>query len=124
MRIFKTRFFDKWAKNEMLSNQVLLEIIQEIELGFVGVSLGSNVYKKRASLPGRGKSGGARTLIAYKTSERAFFIFGFPKNEKGNLSPKEKMMTKKFATELLNYSNEQIVKLIKDGKLIEVKYET
>ncbi|MCP3688954.1 MAG: type II toxin-antitoxin system RelE/ParE family toxin, partial [Gammaproteobacteria bacterium] len=33
-----------------------------------------------------GKSGGARTLLAYKVGGKAFFVYGFAKNVRGNVT--------------------------------------
>jgi len=123
MRIFKTRLFAKWLRKEKLSDQLLRGAVQEIEKGLVDADLGENVYKKRIPLKGRGKRGGARSIIAYKASEKTFFIFGFAKNEKDNVSSKELKIVKSLARELLSYTDRELSELIKDGKLIEVKYD-
>ncbi len=52
-------------------------------------NVGGYVYKKRVALPGRGKRGGARTLIAFKRGAAAFFIYGYPKNERANIRDDE-----------------------------------
>lgn len=123
MRIFKTRLFGKWAKAVKLSDKLLNRAIVEMERGLIDADLGGTVYKQRIRLEGHGKRGGARSIIAYKASEKAFFIFGFAKNEKENISVEELKIAKAFATELLSYADEQLDKLIKDGKLIEVTYD-
>ncbi|RDI41106.1 type II toxin-antitoxin system RelE/ParE family toxin [Aquicella lusitana] len=123
MRIFKTPVFAKWAKQEKLTDSQLRQAIREMEQGLIDADLGGHIYKKRIALPGRGKRGGSRSILAYQAKEKAFFIFGFAKNEKATISDEELKIAKVFAKELLQYSNEQLNKLIKDGKLYEVKYE-
>lgn len=56
-------------------------------------------------------------------SENTFFIFGYAKNEKANIDSEELKLAKKLAHEFLNYSREQLNKLLQEGKLFEVKYE-
>ncbi|MBL4571671.1 MAG: type II toxin-antitoxin system RelE/ParE family toxin, partial [Gammaproteobacteria bacterium] len=73
MIAYKNKEFSKWAKKEGLSDALLLAALDEMEHGLVEADLGGNVFKKRVSL-GLGKSGGARTLLAYKKGNRAFFI--------------------------------------------------
>jgi hypothetical protein len=80
MRIFKTRWFHRWAAKEGLSDPALAAAARELEQG-LGDAMGGFVYKKRIALPGRGKRGGARTLIAYRRGQAVFFMYGFPKNE-------------------------------------------
>ena len=89
MRIFKTKWFTKWAKKERLSDTALREAIDEIEQGLADAKLSDFVYKKRIAQPGHGKRGSTRTILAFKTGEKAFFIFGFAKNETANINDAE-----------------------------------
>ncbi len=74
MRIFKAKDFSKWAKS-LISDDTLKDIVTEMEKGNVGDQLGANLYKKRLPVHGRGKRGGARSFIAYKTKNRTFFMY-------------------------------------------------
>jgi hypothetical protein len=122
MRIFKTRVFTRWARKENVTDEIICKAIKEIQTGLVDADLGSNLYKKRVALRGRGKRGSARTLLAYQVSEKAFFIYGFMKNEKENISPKELKAIKLIATNLLSYNEEALQAAIKAGELKEVTY--
>ena len=120
MRIFKTRQFDKWAVKEGLSDSVLRVAVAEMETGLIDADLGGNVVKKRVALPGRGKSGGARTMLAYRLGERAFFVYGFAKNERDNIDDKELKTLKKLAAIQLALAPVQLALTLAEGKLIEV----
>ena len=122
MRIFKTRLFAKWAFKENVNDELLRQAVREIEQGFIEADLGGYVYKKRIALKGHGKRGGARSIIAYKAASRTFFIFGYAKNERSNMTTEERKIAKTLAAELLSYSAEQLKKLVKDGKLMEVEF--
>lgn len=61
----------------------------EIETGLVDAELGGQVVKKRGPLEGRGKRGCARTLLAYRQGDKAFFVYGFTKNERDNIDASE-----------------------------------
>jgi len=50
--------------------------------GLIDADLGGSVYKKRLPLPGRGKSCGARILVATKHADRWFLLTGFGKNDR------------------------------------------
>ena len=76
MRIFKTKLFSKWARNEEISDESLRKAVCEMEEGLVDANLGGSVYKKRIALNDRGKSGGVRTLLAYKMEDKAFLFMG------------------------------------------------
>ena len=79
MRVFKNKLFSKWATKEGLSDEDLLNAVAEIENGLIDADLGGSVLKKRVALAGRGKSAGSRTLLAYRISDKAFFVYGFAK---------------------------------------------
>ena len=69
-----------------LTNAALLQAVDEMAQGLVDADLGGYVFKKRVALPGRGKRGSARTIVATRLNDRWFFLFGFNKNEKSNLA--------------------------------------
>ena len=121
MRIYKTRLFDKWASSEGLSDQALKAAVVEMEAGLIDAELGGHVVKKRVALPGRGKSGGARTLLAYRRGDRAFFVYGFAKNERDNIDDKELKALKKTAAIQLGLSEAQLAQALAAKKLIEVR---
>lgn len=86
----------------------------------LGDALGGHVYKKRIGLPGRGKRGGVRTLIAFRQGERAFFMYGYPKNERANISSDELEALRLLAKELLGYSEQGLAKAVRACELTEV----
>lgn len=102
MKAFKTRTFAKWASGEGLADDALASAVAEIGQGLVDARLGGQVFKKRVALRGRGKRASARTLVAFKKGDKAFFIYGFAKNERANVSGKELRALRLLAKELLN----------------------
>ena len=121
MRIFKSKWFNKWAEKEGLTDKALTEAITEMEDGLNDGELGGNVYKKRAAIQGQGKRGGLRTIIAFKIEDKSFFMFGFAKNQQDNIDKKELKALKLMAKDLLSYSDKQLKQAIKVSELIEVK---
>jgi hypothetical protein len=120
MRIFKNKEFALWAKEQKLADFTLKRAIHDIEEGLFEANLGGNVYKKRISLGNRGKSGGARTIIAFKRHNNTFFIYGFAKNERTNITPREQHALKALAKIYFTYDEKQINRAIEVGALIEV----
>jgi hypothetical protein len=120
MRIFKTSFFHKWAKKIGLENETIKIAVDEISSGLYDANLGGHLYKKRVGLKGRGKSGGLRTIIAFKKEEKAFFVYGFAKNEKANIDEIEEKIYKKLAALFLSYNDDAINLAIKNKEIIEV----
>lgn len=119
MKIYKTRWFHKWTFAEGITDAVLQAAVEEMEQGLAD-ALGGYVFKKRIAIPGRGKRGGARTLIAFRQGEKAFFLYGYPKNERANIGSDELKALRLLAKELLGYSPQGLAKAIRAGQLIEV----
>ncbi len=123
MRIFKARWFQRWAKKEGLSAQALKTAVLEMEQGLVDADLGGSVYKKRVPIAGQGKRGSMRTLLAFRIGENAFFIFGFAKNKQANISQKEEQAIKRLAREFLGYTEHALKKALAAGELVEADNE-
>ena len=75
-------------KNKITDSD-LLETITNLSKQKSSSNLGGGLFKLRLARKGQGKSGGYRTLLAYKHEEVVFFMYAFAKNEKGNLSEVE-----------------------------------
>ncbi|QEY16362.1 type II toxin-antitoxin system RelE/ParE family toxin [Cellvibrio sp. KY-GH-1] len=121
-RLFKTRTFNRWCATE-LTDQALCNAVNEMKRGLIDARLGGDVFKKRIAIPGRGKRAGARTLIATHLKDRWFFIFGFNKNERDNISPHELKYLQQLAQDLLAMNDLELKKVLRTGELLEIHYE-
>jgi hypothetical protein len=121
MKKLMTRHFAKWAKKQNIPDNELTNALNEVKDGIYEANLGGHIIKKRIRFQGKGKSGSGRTIICYKHADKAFFIHGFAKNEKTNLSSKELRAFKELAKLLLSLTNEKLNIAIKKGNFIEVK---
>jgi len=121
--IYKTRYFARWARKTGLTDSLLETAVLEIQSGLLEADLGGGIVKKRIALPGRGKRGSTRTLLATNLDDRWFFIFGFEKNERENISENELTTLKKLAKDLLGMTAAQITVAIGEGSLVEVGHE-
>ena len=120
MEIYKITAFDEWAKEYNVSDGTLLDAIREMNNGLYDANLGGNVYKKRVPLNNNGKSGGARTIIAFKVNDKAFFIYSFAKNKQDNINEKDLKALKKSAKIYLGLTDKEIIKAVNIGNLIKV----
>ncbi len=91
--------------------------------GLVDADLGGGVVKKRVALPGRGESGGARTLVATNRSSRWFFVFGFEKNERANDTARELEALQAIAADLLKLTAIQLDAHVENKALQEICYD-
>ena len=121
MRAFKIKAFAKWASGEGLSDDALASAVVEMEKGLIDAKLGGQVVKKRVALPGRGKRGSTRMLVAFRQGNKAFFVYGFAKKERTNISDKELRALKMLAKELMSYTTATLTKAKKAGELIEIE---
>ena len=119
-RVFKTRHFSRWMRKTELTESALCNAVNEMIQGLIDADLGGGVVKKRVGLAGRGKSGGARTLIATNKGTRWFFVFGFEKNDRANIADNELEALQDLAQELLARSSNQLNEAVQDGTLLEI----
>lgn len=122
-RTFKTRHFARWMRKTELSDALLCIAVAEMAAGLVDADLGGGVVKKRVALPGRGKSGGARTLVATNRGDRWFFVFGFEKNERANIRDDELEELQDIAADLLARTGRELDQAITDGALLEICHD-
>jgi hypothetical protein len=120
VRIFQNKAFMRFATKAGIGDVALCEAIRDAERGLIAADLGGGVIKQRIARPGRGKSGGFRTLIVFRAGARAFFVHGFAKNDKDNIGQDELSALKKLANALLAYDDKAIARVIASGTLAEV----
>ncbi|MAA73275.1 MAG: hypothetical protein CMN28_01035 [Salinisphaeraceae bacterium] len=121
MRIYETKWFARWAKGQPLSDAALAAAIEEMERGLVDADLGGLLFKKRVGHSGKGKSGGTRALVAWRSRNRAVLIYGFAKNQRDNISARELKALKLLAREFMGYEEKQLKRLVRADELLEVE---
>ena len=121
MKKLCTKWFKKWARKANLSDENLLEAIENLENGLSVADLGGNIYKVRVQRQGKGKSSGFRTIVVYRIEEKAIFLYGFGKNEKSNIDKQELSYFKKLGSDLLALNEEQINNSIKKQILFDLE---
>jgi hypothetical protein len=68
MRIFKTKWFARFARHEQITDVGLSEAIERAERGLIDADLGGRLIKQRVARRGKGRSGGTapslRTVLS------------------------------------------------------------
>ena len=123
MRIFKLKAFARFQRKERISDTALAAVVFNADNGFLDADLGGGLIKQRFSRAGQGKSGGYRTVIAFRRGERAVFLFGFAKNERKNIGVEDLEELKYLAREYLEMKTDQIDAMIEQDEFIEVNYD-
>ena len=120
IRIFKIKGFMRFQRKERIADAALIEAIRLAESGLVDADLGGGLIKQRIARLGQGKRGGYRTLIAFSQKDRAFFVFGFAKNERSNIGTEELEELKTLAAIYFSLSENQIAELIETDEVVEL----
>jgi hypothetical protein len=81
---------------------------------------GGGIVKQRVPRKGQGRSGGFRTIVAYRSGDRAFFLYGFAKNERENIEDSELAAIKIAAGLLMSMQPDMLQAALKARKIEEV----
>ena len=120
MSVYKTKEFSKFARKADLGSAELLEAARAVASGQWDADLGGGVFLRRIAREGGGKSGGFRTIVLFKVGGHSFFVHGFAKNEKANITPKELKALKKLATTFLGLDAGALETANTAGEIAEV----
>jgi hypothetical protein len=120
-RIFKTKWFQRFARKEGIEDAALVEAVGRAEKGQIDANLGSGVIKQRIARAGQGRSGGYRTIILFRQGDRAVFMYGLAKSARANIRADEEKQFKEAAKHLLALAEEQLAQLVRQGDFVEVK---
>jgi hypothetical protein len=120
LRIFVTRWFARFARRERIARADLREAIRRAESGLLDADLGGGVIKQRIARPHAGKSGGFRSIVLFRSGDRAFFVYGFAKSARATIRPDELLGFKRLAAEMLGYNDAALAKAVASGALMEV----
>lgn len=120
MNVYKTRWFDRWAKKQGLTDRSLCIAVNEMITGLYEADLGGGLLKKRIARSGQGKRGGFRTLVATNKDNRWIFVYGFPKNERSNIDKDEAEALKKLAAHVLSLTTSALDQAQRAGEFVEV----
>jgi hypothetical protein len=120
VRIFLTKGMARFARRERIGSESLREAVVRIGAGLIDADLGGGLIKQRVPRTGKGRSGGYRTIIAYRQGRRAVFLYGFAKSERENIGPDELVELRKLGSNWLNASHQVIADALEESILQEV----
>jgi hypothetical protein len=123
VRIFKSRWFQRFAKREEIADSDLRDAANRADRGLIDADLGGEVIKQRIARPGRGKSTGYRAIVFFRRGARAFFMYGFSKSQRANIDDHELKQFKAAAKHVLALSERQLAELIERGDFVEIKQD-
>ncbi|MCL2340088.1 MAG: type II toxin-antitoxin system RelE/ParE family toxin [Proteobacteria bacterium] len=103
-----------------MADASLLEAVMALEAGSYDADLGAGVYKQRIARPGEGLSGGYRVILCFQAGSRTFFVYGFSKAGKANITAGEKKEFKKLAKILFAIPADRLAAMLQHGDLDEI----
>ena len=120
MQTFKTKAFARFAGREGIGDSALCEAVLRAGRGLLDADLGGGVIKQRIAREGGGRSGGFRTILLFRRSELAFFVYGFAKSSRKNLRRDELEAFRLLAGEYLTLDPAGVAAAQAVGAIIEV----
>jgi hypothetical protein len=113
----------RFARREGIANSILREAIERAEKGLIDADLGGGLIKQRVARAGKGRSGGYRTIVAYRRGHRAIFVFGFAKSRLENLASSDLQSARDIGATWLSADSERIARGVLKGELEEIPDE-
>jgi hypothetical protein len=127
MKIYKVKAFYRWQKSEKVTEEALIKAVTDMENVIFEANLGGNIYKLEVQRAGFSKRRSHRTIVATKLSSKTwFFLYGFSKKDRANISELEEDSLKDLANDYLSLTQSDIDSMISQKFLfeVEIKNET
>lgn len=121
MRLFKTKHFARFAAKEGIADPALRDAVRRAESGLIDADLGGGVIKQRLARQGQGKSGGYRSIVLFRRGSRAFFVYGYAKNDRDNIGRDEFKAFRLLASEMLALDDKALAAAMKNGTITEIE---
>jgi hypothetical protein len=123
MRVFKTKWFTRYARQERIDDHSLRDAVARAERGLVDADLGGGIIKQRIARTGQGRSGGYRLLVVYRSRSLAIFLYGFAKSERDNIGADDLETLREIGAAWLEAKDEGLARAAEKGILKEVRYD-
>ena len=120
MRVFKTKAFGRFQRKEHIDDTALLAAVTRAERGLIDARLGGCLIKQRVARPGEGRSGGFRTIIAWRGRTRAVFLYGFAKRRQENISKADERDLQDYGEMILHLNDSSIATMLAGNELKEL----
>lgn len=118
--VYVVEGFRRWMRRQVLRDIDLCRAVAEMAGGLIDADLGSGLLKKRVARSGAGKSGGHRVLVANRRGGAWFFIDGFAKSSRANVSEKQLRLRRMAAMRLTAMTGGERQSALLEGELKEV----
>ena len=114
-QFYLSKTFSRQARKQGIGDEDLRDAVDRAEKGKIDGDLGGGLIKQRVARPNEGRSGGFRTIIAYRRGKRAVFLHMFAKSKRANIKDDELEILKEFAGELDKLSDADLDRLVAEA---------
>ncbi len=114
--------FARFQRRERITDRALAKAVGDAGAGLIDADLGGGLIKQRVARSRQGKSGGYRTLIAFRRGDRAVFLFGFAKSDMENVGEDEVEAWRRIARLYLGLDANGLKRACDAKELLEVDY--
>jgi hypothetical protein len=120
MRIFVTKVFARFARAERIGDDRLREAVERADKGLIDATLGGGLIKQRVARTAQGRSGGFRTVVAYRHADLAVFLYGFAKSARDSVGQSDLERLRRLAAVYLSASVRDFEDWRGNGELKEI----
>lgn len=122
MRVYKLKGFARFQRGARIADEALAEAVRDANSGLIDADLGGGLSKQRVARKGQGKSGGYRTLIAFRRGDRAIFLYGFAKSDRENIEDGELKVWRRIGQLYSGLDTDGIEAAVEAKELVEVEH--
>lgn len=119
-RVFKSKPFSRFASHAAIEDRDLCDSVHRAERGLIDADLGGGVIKQRLAREAQGRSGGFRSIVLFRRADKAFFVYGFAKNDRDNIGWNELMAFRKLAALMLAYDERELGIAMSNNTIVEI----
>ena len=120
VRVFKSTWFSRFADKEGITDAELKETINLLENEQADANLGGGVFKVRLARAGEGKSGAYRVIIFFRSGEKTFFHYAYPKARRANIDEGNLRDFKRLAKRYLAMEDSKLTEAVRAREFIEI----
>ncbi|MCI0430187.1 MAG: type II toxin-antitoxin system RelE/ParE family toxin [Rhodospirillales bacterium] len=121
MRVFKTKAFARFSKQEGITDEAPCDAIRRAEKGLIDADLGGDVIKQRLAREGQRKSGAtAASCCSGGVSERSSPTAS-PRRDQATIRPDELTALRTLADVMLGLDDESRAAALMNGTIVEIR---
>jgi hypothetical protein len=109
----------RFARRADIDDRELCAAARRAGRGLIDADLGAGLIKQRLPRKGQGRSGGFRTLAAFRQNHRCVFLYGFPRTS-GTTSAIALAHWRKVSAAFLQMTREKLAELADVDEVREV----